>query len=190
MAREGRDRSGRAEGERRPPLSPELLRSVRACVVASRFNREVTRRLETGARDALERDGVPADRVDVIRVPGAWELPFAVSRAGARYDLVVAVGCVVRGETPHFDYICRAATDGLLRCQLDGIPVGFGLLTTETLDQGLARAGGEQGNKGAEAAEAALEMLGLKRSLGGSGPESGPEPGPSTSATAGGRGAG
>lgn len=162
MARGGRGESGAAgpEGGGRVPAA--LLRDARACLVVSRFNRRVTRRLEEGARAALEDAGISPDDIDLVRVPGAWELPFAVRQRGPEYDVVVAVGCVVRGETPHFEYICRAATDGLLQCQLDGLPVGFGLLTTESLEQGLARAGGEKGNKGAEAARAALEMLALK----------------------------
>lgn len=162
MAREGIGKSSGTGPEAAGAVPAELLQGSRACIVVSRFNPRVTRRLAEGAREALEAAGISPDDVELIRVPGAWELPFAVRQAGPEYDAVVALGCVVRGETPHFEYICRAATDGLLQCQLDGIPVGFGLLTTESLEQGLARAGGEKGNKGAEAARAALEMLALK----------------------------
>lgn len=141
-------------------LEEDVDRSgLRACLAVSRFNRLVTERLERGARRALAEAGVPEENVEAVRVPGAWELPYAVRRVQEEYDVVVAVGCVVRGETPHFDYICDAATQGLMACQAEGrAPVGFGLLTTESVEQGLQRAGGKHGNKGAEAAEAALEL--------------------------------
>lgn len=149
-------RGGRSEG-----LDPDADRSgVRVCLAVSRFNSLVTGRLEKGARRALVEAGVPDGQVDSVTVSGAWELPYAVRRVQGQYDAVVALGCVVRGETPHFDYICDAASRGLMDCQSEGrTPVGFGLLTTETLQQGLQRAGGKHGNKGAEAAEAALELV-------------------------------
>lgn len=135
---------------------------LRVCLAVSRFNTLVTERLEKGAREALLEAGVPEEGVDSLRVAGAWELPYAVRRVQNDYDAVVALGCVVRGETPHFEYICDAASQGLMACQSEGsTPVGFGLLTTETLQQGLQRAGGKHGNKGAEAAEAALELTDL-----------------------------
>ncbi len=151
-------RGGRSEA-----LDPDADRSgVRACLAVSRFNSLVTGRLEKGARRALVEAGVPDEQVDSVRVAGAWELPYAVRNVQEDYDVVVALGCVVRGETPHFEYICEAATRGLMECQYEGrTPVGLGLLTTETLQQGLQRAGGKQGNKGAEAAEAALELVDL-----------------------------
>lgn len=146
-------------------LDPRVDRSgLRVCLAVSRFNGLVTGRLEKGARKALAEAGVPDEQVDSVRVAGAWELPHAVRRVLGDYDAVVALGCVVRGETPHFDYICDAASTGLMECQAAGeAPVGFGLLTTETLQQGLQRAGGKHGNKGAEAAEAALELVDLFR---------------------------
>lgn len=135
---------------------------LRVCLAVSRFNILVTERLEKGAREALAEAGVPGEQVDALRVAGAWELPYAVRRAQDEYDAVVALGCVIRGETPHFEYICRAAARGLMDCQAEGrTPVGFGLLTTETERQGLQRAGGKHGNKGAEAARAALELADL-----------------------------
>lgn len=135
---------------------------LRVCLVVSRFNRLVTERLESGARAALEEAGVPEENVEAVRVAGAWELPYAVRRVQDHVDAVVALGCVVRGETPHFDYICQAATEGLMQVHAEGrAPVGFGLLTTETEQQGLQRAGGKHGNKGAEAAEAVLELTDL-----------------------------
>ncbi len=136
----------------------------RFCLVVSRYHGSITERLESGARRELLDLGVDGSDVDVVSVPGAWELPWAASRAIAtgRYDGVVALGCVIRGETPHFDYVCRGATDGLARLAAEGrSPVGFGLLTCDTPDQAEARAGGVVGNKGAEAARAVAELCGL-----------------------------
>ncbi|MGH7539957.1 MAG: 6,7-dimethyl-8-ribityllumazine synthase [Gemmatimonadota bacterium] len=140
----------------------------RICIVASRFNVMVTDRLLDGARDTLLAHGVAGENVDVIRVPGAWEIAPAAGRAATLgYDAIVALGCVVRGETPHFDYLCRAVTDGLVHVQrVSGIPVGFGVLTTESVAQALERAGGAAGHAGARAAEAALEMCDLLARLG------------------------
>ena len=128
--------------------------------MASRFNEGVTRRLLDGAEGALERAGFAPERIDVVWVPGAFELPVAIHAglATGRYGLAVAVGAVIRGETPHFDFIAAEATRGLGEAALRfSIPVGFGLLTCETMEQALARSGGDAGNKGAEAAEAAVE---------------------------------
>lgn len=135
----------------------------RVCIVASRFNMMVTDRLLDGAREALEEHGVAPGDIDVVRVPGAWEIPPAAARAAVSgYDAIVALGCVVRGETPHFEYICRAVTDGLGRVQLrSGTPIGFGVLTTESLAQALERTGGSVGHAGRQAAEAALRMRDL-----------------------------
>jgi len=137
-------------------------------IVASRFNDVVTERLLDGARGVLLERGVGEAALTVVHVPGAWELPGAAAHlaASGRYDAIVAIGCVIRGETPHFDYVAGEAARGLNRVALDhGVPVGFGLLTTDTAEQALARAGGDVGNKGAEAAEAALEMADLFRQL-------------------------
>lgn len=134
----------------------------RFCVVAARFNQLVTERLLEAALDTLREAGVEDDDVDVVRVPGAWELPWAARRAADGYDAVVALGCVVRGETDHFDYICETATRGLGRLAAAGeVPVGLGVLTCDTMEQAMERAGGEHGNKGADAAEAALELADL-----------------------------
>jgi 6,7-dimethyl-8-ribityllumazine synthase len=132
----------------------------RALVVVSRFNEGVTRRLLEGALNALAIGGYGGTSVTVVWVPGAFELPLAVLRGlrTGRFRLAVAVGAVVRGETPHFDFISAETTRGLGRAALEtGTPVGFGLLTCDTLEQAMARAGGDAGNKGTEAAEAALE---------------------------------
>jgi 6,7-dimethyl-8-ribityllumazine synthase len=129
-------------------------------VVVSRFHESVTTRLLEGARDALRRHALPDSHVDVVWVPGAFELPVAAEAAAAseRYDVIVALGCVIRGETAHFEYVAGEAARGLGNVALaHRIAVGFGVLTTETLEQALARAGGAAGNKGFDAAEAALQ---------------------------------
>jgi 6,7-dimethyl-8-ribityllumazine synthase len=136
----------------------------RIAVVASRFNQTITSKLADGALDALVRHGVAASDVDLVWVPGAWELPAAVRRLmdTERYDALVAVGAVIRGETPHFDYVAGEAARGLANASADfEIPVGFGLLTCDTTAQAEARAGGAHGNKGWDAAMAALEMADL-----------------------------
>ena len=136
----------------------------RFAVVASRFNESVTQKLVDGALDALVRHGAVADDVDVVWVPGAWELPSAVRRllATDRYDALVALGAVVRGDTPHFDYVAGEASRGLADAGAAfETPIGFGLLTCDTMAQAETRAGGEHGNKGWDAALAALEMADL-----------------------------
>jgi 6,7-dimethyl-8-ribityllumazine synthase len=136
----------------------------RIAVLASRFNESVTRKLADGATDALVRHGIAAGNIDLVWVPGAWELPAAARRllASERYDALVVVGAVIRGETPHFDYIAGEAARGLAQASADyDVPLGFGLLTTDTTEQAEARAGGAHGNKGWDAALAALEMVDL-----------------------------
>ena len=136
----------------------------RFAVVASRFNQAIVERLMDGALDALVRHGVAVDDIDQIWVPGAWELPIAVRRllASERYEGIVAVGAVIRGDTPHFDYVAGEASRGLADASTEyEIPIGFGLLTTDTMEQAEARAGGAHGNKGWDAALAALEMVDL-----------------------------
>lgn len=136
----------------------------RFAVVASRFNEEITRKLVDGAMDALNRHGVPSESVDLVWVPGAWELPAAARRllATDRYDALIAVGAVVRGETPHFDYVAGEASRGLAQAGAEyDRPVGFGLLTCDDMPQARARAGGAHGNKGWDAAMAAIEMANL-----------------------------
>jgi 6,7-dimethyl-8-ribityllumazine synthase len=136
----------------------------RFAVVASRFNETVTQKLVDGALDAFVRHGAAADDVDLVWVPGAWELPAAIRRllATERYDALVAVGAVIRGGTPHFDYVAGEASRGIADASAAfEIPVGFGVLTCDNLEQAEARAGGEHGNKGWDAALAALEMADL-----------------------------
>ena len=134
----------------------------RFAIVASRFNEEITSKLVEGAKDALSRHGAAPDDTDIVWVPGAWELPTAARRllATERYDAIVAVGAVIRGETPHFDYVAGEASRGLADAGRDfDCPIGFGLLTCDTMAQAEARAGGTHGNKGWDAALAALEMV-------------------------------
>lgn len=136
----------------------------RMLVVAARFNETVTMPLAEGAVSALVAAGVMFDDIDVLWVPGAWELPIAARRAlgTERYDAAVAIGAVIRGETPHFDIVAGESARGLMEVSRDfDVPVTLGLLTTDTMEQAQARAGGVHGNKGADAAMAALELLDL-----------------------------
>lgn len=134
----------------------------RVAVVVSRFNELVTERLLAGARTRLAEGGVDEAAVDVVWVPGAFELPLAAAEAAhsGRYRAIVALGCVIRGETAHFEYVAGEAARGLQTVAVTyRIPVGFGVLTTETFEQAIERAGGEAGNKGYDAADAALRMV-------------------------------
>lgn len=136
----------------------------RLAVLASRFNEDVVRKLVDGALDALVKHGVSYDDIDVVWVPGAWELPLAAHwlLAHERYDGIVAVGAVIRGETAHFDYIAAETARGLAEVSIQAeTPIGFGVLTCDTDEQAEARAGGGHGNKGWDAAVATLEMVDL-----------------------------
>ena len=140
----------------------------RFALVVSRFNDAITGRLRDGARAALAEAGAAALDVEEFAVPGAYELPQAARAAAetGRFDAIVALGCVIRGETPHFDYICSAVAHGLMEAGGDtGVPMAFGVLTTDTEAQAAARAGGGPDNKGFEAAAAAIEMARLFREL-------------------------
>ena len=135
----------------------------RFAIIVSRFNEVVTERLLAGARACFSDQGLSDSAIQVYSVPGAWELPVAALHA-ARSGVagVVAIGCVVRGDTPHFDYVAGGAAEGLARVSVEtGVPVAFGVLTTEDMDQALDRAGGKSGNKGYEAALTVLEMADL-----------------------------
>jgi 6,7-dimethyl-8-ribityllumazine synthase len=144
------------------------MSEMAVAVVASRYNSVVVQRLLDGAVARLVEHGISRDMITVVLVPGAWELPLACRRlaeAGG-HQAVVALGCVVRGDTPHFEYVCSEASRGVIQASLDtGLPVSFGLLTTDTIEQAAERAGGQHGNKGAEAADAAVEMAQLMRAL-------------------------
>ena len=143
-------------------------RGRRVAIVAGRFNEYVTKHLVDGCLDTLEAHGVSRDRVDLVWVPGAFEIPTAARRLAKRGDVdaIIALGCVIRGETPHFDHVCRETAKGIAEVgRRTGVPTIFGVLTVETLEQAIERAGTKLGNKGREAAEAAIEMANLVRSL-------------------------
>jgi 6,7-dimethyl-8-ribityllumazine synthase len=140
----------------------------RFALVASRFNEIVTDLLVSGASNELRRNGVDPEGIDVAWVPGSFELPVAAAKLArtGRYAGIVALGAVIRGSTPHFDYVAGEAARGLGAVAREtGVPVAFGVLTTETLEQALDRAGGKAGNKGAEAARTAMEMAGLLEAI-------------------------
>lgn len=140
---------------------------VKVTIVVSRFNSFITDRLLEGALDALRRHGVEEKGITVIRVPGSFEIPLGVRRAaGQKVDAVIALGALIRGGTPHFDYLSAEVTKGVAQVMLEtGVPVSFGVLTTDTVEQAIERAGTKAGNKGAEAAQSALEMVSLLRRL-------------------------
>ena len=140
---------------------------VKVSIVVSRFNSFITDRLLEGALDALRRHGVEEKGITVVRVPGSFEIPLGVQRAaGQKVDAVVALGALIRGGTPHFDYLSAEVTKGVAQVMLaTGIPVAFGVLTTDTVEQAIERAGTKAGNKGAEAAQSALEMVSLLRRM-------------------------
>jgi 6,7-dimethyl-8-ribityllumazine synthase len=141
---------------------------LRFGIVVSRFNSFITERLLTAAVDALERAGAASENVDVVRVPGAFELPLAAKKLAAtrRYDALIAIGCILRGETAHYDYVCSETSRGLQLAQMDtGLPIIFCVLTCDTLEQAIDRAGLKGGNKGFEAGLAAIEMAHLSRKL-------------------------
>jgi 6,7-dimethyl-8-ribityllumazine synthase len=143
--------------------------ALRIAVVVSRFNQLITERLLDGAVATAREHGVSDDHLDVIWVPGAFELPQAARRLAATsaYDAIVCVGAVIRGETPHFDYICSEAARGIYEVARDfGLPVQFGVLTTDNVEQAQARAGGKVGNKGREAMLAGIEMATLFAQIG------------------------
>jgi 6,7-dimethyl-8-ribityllumazine synthase len=141
---------------------------LRFALVVSRFNHFITGRLEEGALDALARHGADPAAVDVFRVPGAFEMPLAAKKVASsgKYDAVIALGCVVRGSTPHFDYVAGEAAKGLAMASLEtGVPVSFGVLTTDNLEQAIERAGTKAGNKGWDAAMSAIEMANLLKAM-------------------------
>jgi len=145
-----------------------VARDLRFAVVAARFNDLIVDSLIRGAVDALLRHGAGEKQIEIVRVPGAFDLPFVVRRVAAskRYDAVVALGAVIRGATPHFEHVAGQCAAGLARAAAEtGVPVAFGVLTTDTIEQAIERAGTKMGNKGAEAALGALEMVSLFKTL-------------------------
>jgi len=141
---------------------------LRFAIVVSRFNSFITERLLAGALDALTRTGCNPETIDVIKVPGSWEIPLAAGELAKqrRYDAIVCLSAIIRGETPHFDYVAGEAAKGVAHIAAEtGVPVAFGVLTTNTLEQAIDRAGGKSGNKGFDAAMTAVEMANLLRTL-------------------------
>jgi 6,7-dimethyl-8-ribityllumazine synthase len=141
---------------------------LRFAIVVSRFNSFITERLLAAAVDALERAGAASKDVDVVRVPGSFELPLTAKKLATtgRYDALIAIGCVIRGETSHYDYVCSETARGLQLAQMDsGVPIMFCVLTCDTLEQAIDRAGLKGGNKGFEAGLSAIEMASLSRRL-------------------------
>ena len=138
------------------------------CILAARFNSFIVERLVEGAVDALVRHGTSRDNIEIIRVPGAYEMPISAQRIAqtGRYDSIIALGAVIRGSTPHFDYVAGECSKGLAQVSLAAdIPIIFGVLTTDTIEQAVERAGTKAGNKGAEAAVTAIEMISLFNKL-------------------------
>lgn len=144
---------------------------ARVAVIAARWNGEITDGLLSGAIKALTRHGIVQNDIEIFRVPGAFELPLASQRAArtGRFSAIISLGCVIRGDTPHFDYVCSETTRGIGQVSLnENLPVAFGLLTTDNLEQSLERSGDNSENKGEEAALTALEMLTMLQKMDGS----------------------
>lgn len=139
---------------------------LKVAIVVSRFNELISKGLLGGAEDCFQRHGAKPDNIDVVWVPGAFEIPLVVKKIAKNYDAVVCLGAVIRGATPHFDYVASEAAKGIAKVSLDsGVPVIFGILTTDNLEQALERAGAKPGNKGFEAALSAIELANLGKEL-------------------------
>jgi 6,7-dimethyl-8-ribityllumazine synthase len=146
-----------------------LAEGLQFAIVASRFNDFICSRLVEGAMDALKRHGATEEQVILVKVPGAFETPLAAKKLAesGQYDAVICLGAVIRGATPHFDYVAAEVSKGIANVALESnVPVTFGVLTTDTLEQAIERAGSKSGNKGSEAAIAAIEMANLYKELG------------------------
>jgi 6,7-dimethyl-8-ribityllumazine synthase len=145
-----------------------LARDLRFAVIAARFNDFVVEPLVRGALDMLKRHGATDKQIEIVRVPGAFDIPIVARKLALsrRYEALIALGAVVRGQTPHFDYVAGECASGLARIALESaVPIAFGVLTTDTMEQAVDRAGGKAGNKGADAALVAIEMANLLRRL-------------------------
>jgi 6,7-dimethyl-8-ribityllumazine synthase len=145
------------------------VHNARFCLVVSRFNSFVVESLLTGAVDTLKRHGAEDADLTLVRVPGAFEMPVAIERLAAKggYDAIIAIGAVIRGGTPHFEYVAGECVKGIAHVSLKhGVPVAFGVLTVDSIEQAIERAGTKAGNKGAEAAMSAIEMVNLLRQIG------------------------
>jgi 6,7-dimethyl-8-ribityllumazine synthase len=145
-----------------------LADGLRFGIVISRWNSFITERMLSGALDALVRHGADENKIDIARVPGTWELAVAARKMAhsGKYDAIICVGCLIRGATPHFDYLAAEVTKGLGHLGMEtGLPVTYGVITVENLEQAIERAGSKAGNKGAEAALAAIEMANLLKQM-------------------------
>ena len=145
-----------------------VIRDAKVCLVVSRFNSFIVEQLESGAIDALVRHGADRDDITVVRVPGAFELPLAVQKVAEmqQFDAIIALGAVIRGGTPHFEYVAGECVKGISMVSLQHkVPVSFGVLTVDTIEQAIERAGTKAGNKGAEAALSVIEMISLFKSF-------------------------
>ncbi len=143
-------------------------KGLKFAIIASRFNDFITNRLLDGSVDALLRHGASEQNIDIIKVPGSFEIPLVAKKvaAGKSYDAVICLGTVIRGATPHFDYVAAEAAKGIAAASLDtGVPIAFGVLTTDTIEQAVERAGSKSGNKGWDAAMVAIEMAQLMKKL-------------------------
>jgi 6,7-dimethyl-8-ribityllumazine synthase len=146
-----------------------IVEDARFCLVAARFNSFVVESLVDGAIDTLRRHGAPDENITLVRVPGAFEMPIALEKIAAKggYDAIIALGAVIRGGTPHFDYVAGECVKGMSQVSLKhGVPIAFGVLTVDTIEQAIERAGTKAGNKGAEATLSAIEMVNLLRQIG------------------------
>jgi 6,7-dimethyl-8-ribityllumazine synthase len=154
-----------------PSITGDLVvRKARFAILVSRFNEFITSRLLAAAVDTLERHGCPCSDITVIWVPGSWELPLTAKKCAqsGKYEAVICLGCVIRGETTHFEHVCNEAAKGIAQASMEtGVPIVFGVLTTNTLDQAINRAGAKTGNKGADFALTAIEMVNLYAKLAG-----------------------
>lgn len=140
--------------------------NLRVAIVVSRFNEFITEQLTKGALSRLQERGCPPESIRVVKVPGAWELPIVAKQLAPGCHAIIALGAVVRGDTPHFDYVAGGAADGLSQVSLmTGVPIAFGVLTTDNLQQAMDRAGGKSGNKGEEAADVAIELANLLQQI-------------------------
>ena len=145
-----------------------LAKGLKIAICASRFNEFITSKLIGGAQDALERHGADSDNITLVWVPGAFELPLAAKKLAesGKYDAVICVGAVIRGSTSHYDYVCAEVSKGIANVSLStAVPVAFGVLTTDTIEQAIERAGTKAGNKGFDAATTAIEMANLLSQL-------------------------
>jgi 6,7-dimethyl-8-ribityllumazine synthase len=168
IRRASSSKGARVAGRKKSPDESLTATGMTFGIVVAEFNAEITEALLEGARKCFAENGVADSELGIAWVPGAFELAIGAQMLirSAPYEGIVALGCVVRGGTPHFEYVCQAATYGLQRVALDtGVPVAFGLLTTDDFDQARARAGGGEGNKGYDAAESAIQMALLRRDV-------------------------